>query len=221
VLYFTLRCSQFERRAEQILASLRNQDLDLARDQYHAWEGSNADSYSHAQLCRVSIEATLKRSHYGLFGPVFWFALLGPAGAVLYRLGYLLKVEWHTPQDDVFGRYAEQVFAWMDWLPARITAICFAIVGDFEDAVYCWRTQASAWPDKALGIILAAGGGALGVKLGEPLSLDGVIIYRPDLGLGDEADADGLQSAIGLVWRVLLLMVGFILLLTIAHWLGH
>lgn len=221
VLYFTLRCSQFERRAEQIVAALRDQNIDLAREQFYDWEGSDVDNYSHAQLCRVSIETTLKRSHYGLFGPVFWFAVLGPAGAVLYRLGYLLKTEWHPLEDNVFNHFAEQVFAWMDWLPARITAVCYAIVGDFEDAIYCWRTQAAIWPDKALGIILAAGGGALGVKLGEPLPFKGVIVYRPELGLGDEADPDGLQSAIGLVWRVLFLMVGFLLLLTIAHWLGH
>jgi adenosylcobinamide-phosphate synthase len=220
-LYFILRCSQFERRAEQIVASLRDQNIDLAREQFKDWEGEDVGNYNYAQLSRVSIEATLKRSHYGLFGPVFWFALLGPAGAVLYRLGYLLKAEWLAPEDNVFSHFANEVFAWMDWLPARITAICFAIVGDFEDAVYCWRTQAYSWSDKALGIILAAGGGALGVKLGDPLPYKGVIIYRPELGLGDEAGPDGLQSAIGLVWRVLLLMVGFILMLTIAHWLGH
>lgn len=221
VLYVTLRCSQFERRAEQIVASLRDQNIDLAREQFYEWEGSDADNYSQAQLARVSIETALKRAHYGLFGPVFWFAVLGPAGAVLYRLSQLLKTEWHPLEDNVFNHFSEQVFEWIDWLPARITAICFAIVGDFEDAVYCWRTQAATWPNKALGIILASGGGALGVKLGEPLPFKGVIIYRPEIGLGDEADADCLQSAIGLVWRVLFLMMGILLLLTIAHWLGH
>lgn len=220
-LYLTLRFSQFERRAEQIVSSLRDQNIDLAREQYKHWEGNDADNYSHAQLSRVSIESTLKRAHYGLFGPIFWFAVLGPAGAVLYRLAYLLKVEWHPQDDNVFNHFAEQAFEVIDWLPARVTAVCFAIVGDFEDAIYCWRTQAVTWPNKALGIILASGGGALGVKLGEPLPYKGVIVFRPELGLGDEADADCLQSAIGLVWRVLFLMVGILLLLTFAHWLGH
>ena len=87
--------------------------------------------------------------------------------------------------------------------------------------MYCWRTQALAWPDKALGIVLASGAGALGVRLGEPLRQEGIVYFRPELGLGDEADADYLQSAIGLVWRVLILMVGLLLLLTFAHWLGN
>ncbi|MDZ4098944.1 MAG: CobD/CbiB family protein [Methylophilaceae bacterium] len=221
VLYLVIRFSQFERRAEQIVAALRDQNIDLARDEFKGWEGVDADSYTHAQLSRVSIETALKRSHYGLFGPIIWFAILGPAGAVLYRLTYLLKVEWHPEDDNPFNHLAEQIFEIVDWLPARVTAICFAIVGDFEDAIYCWRTQASTWPNKALGIILASGGGALGVKLGEPLPYKGVIFFRPELGLGDDADADCLQSAIGLVWRVLFLMVGLLLLLNFAHWLGN
>jgi adenosylcobinamide-phosphate synthase len=221
VLYLVIRFSQFERRAEQIVAALRDQNIDLARDEFKGWEGVDADSYTNEQLSRVSIETALKRSHHGLFGPIIWFAILGPAGAVLYRLTYLLKVEWHPEDDNAFNHLAEQIFELVDWLPARVTAICFAIVGDFEDAIYCWRTQASTWPNKALGIILASGGGALGVKLGEPLPYKGVIFFRPELGLGDDADADGLQSAIGLVWRVLFLMVGLLLLLNFAHWLGH
>lgn len=221
VLYLVIRFSQFERRAEQIVTALRDQNIDLARDHFNSWEGEDADSYNNVQLSRASIETALKRSHYGLFGPIIWFAILGPAGAVLYRLTYLLKVEWHPQQDNAFNQFAEKTFELADWLPARVTAVCFAIVGDFEDAIYCWRTQAAAWPNKALGIILASGGGALGVKLGDPLPYKGVIVFRPELGLGDDADADCLQSAIGLVWRVLFLMVGVLLLLTFAHWLGH
>jgi adenosylcobinamide-phosphate synthase len=93
-------------------------------------------------------------------------------------------------------------------------------VGDFEDAAYCWRTQANNWPDQLLGMVLASGTGAMGVKLVDALPSHGILQPRPDIGLGDEADADYVQAAVGLVWRVLLLMVGLLILLTFAHWLG-
>lgn len=221
ILYFTLRFSLFGHRAEQIIAALRNRNLDEARQIFSQWETAEADNYSSAELARVSIETTLKRAHYGLFGPIFWFVVLGPAGAVLYRLAHLLKLEWHPEQETPFNKFARKAFEWLDWLPIRITAGSFAIVGDFEDAVYCWRMQAPTWPDKALGVVLASGAGALGVRLGEPLPQRGVLQFRPELGLGDEADADYLQSAVGLVWRVLVLMVGLLFLLTFAHWLGN
>lgn len=221
VLYITLRFSQFGGHAEQIVAALRDQNIDLARTLFSNWEGIDADHYSAAQIARTSIETILRRTHHGLFAPIFWFVILGPAGALIYRLTHLLYTEWYLLDDNQFNRFSGKAFAWMDWLPARITAGSFAIVGDFEDAVYCWRTQALTWPDKTLGILLASGAGALGVRIGEPLPYHGILQFRPELGLGDEADADYLQSAIGMVWRVLILMVGLLLLLTFAHWLGN
>jgi adenosylcobinamide-phosphate synthase len=226
VLYFTLRSSQFGQHAEQIASALRNDDVNLAGEIYSGWEDVQAKHYSATDIARKGIESTLDHAHHGLFAPVFWFAALGlvglgPAGAVLYRLSHLLKLEWHAQQDNLFNNFSNQVFEWLDWLPARITAAGFAIVGDFEDAIFCWRTQAETWSDKTLGIVLASGAGALGVKLGEPLLDKDVIQLRPELGLGDEADADYLQSAAGLIWRVLILMVGLLLLLTFAHWLGN
>lgn len=249
VLYLTLRFSNFGHRAEQIAASLKDHNIDYARSMLAEWDGAETSHYNATQVASTSIETILARAHHGLFAPILWFVLLGPAGALLYRLSHLIKLEWSrhpqpssvdikhqnlnyadsNPEDfssafasnHHFGDFAHQAFAWLDWLPTRVTAGGFAIVGDFEDAAYCWRTQSSAWQDKSLGIILASGAGALGVKLGEPLPYRGVLHFRPELGLGDEADADYLKSAVGLVWRVLILMVGLVLLLTFAHWLGN
>ncbi|MFY0080399.1 regulatory signaling modulator protein AmpE, partial [Acinetobacter baumannii] len=67
---------------------------------------------------------------------------------------------------EAFGRFAAPAFYWIDWIPARLTAAAFAVVGNFEDAIYAWRNFASRWDDEAAGIILAAGGGAMGVRFG-------------------------------------------------------
>jgi adenosylcobinamide-phosphate synthase len=220
VLYFVLRVGRFGQMPELIANKLRDRHLEEARALLGEWQNCDAETYDAAHVAKVGIESTLRQAHYDLFAPIFWFFLLGPAGALLYRLAYLLKVEWEEKHDD-FGAFALQAFDWIDWLPARFTAASFAIVGDFEDAVYCWRTQAAAWPNEAQGIILASGAGALGVKLGETLPAHGLLEYRPELGMGDEADADYLRSATGLVWRVLVVMMGLLLLLTFAHWLGN
>jgi adenosylcobinamide-phosphate synthase len=119
-----------------------------------------------------------------------------------------------------FGAFARQAFYVIDWLPVRVTAASFAIVGDFEDAVYCWRTQAMRWPDRLLGIVLAAGAGALGVRLGAPITRSGVVEARPELGLDDEADTPFLDSTIGLIWRALSLWLLVLLVLSFARALG-
>jgi adenosylcobinamide-phosphate synthase len=114
------------------------------------------------------------------------------------------------------------LLALLDWIPVRLTALSFAVVGDFEDAVACWRTQASRWAQQdggmAIGILLASGGGALGIQLGGMLpTLTGDPDVRPDLGIGDPVEPDVLPSAVGLAWRALVLWLLLILLLTLAN----
>lgn len=221
VLYFVLRFSYFGQHAEKIGANLKDQNIAPARQLLAEWENTDTDHYNANQIASVCIETTFKRAHQGMFAPILWFALLGPAGALLYRLAHILIVEWsQSGHQNEFYQFSQRAFYYLDWLPARVTAACFAVVGDFEDAAYCWRTQANNWPDQLLGMVLASGTGAMGVKLVDALPFHGILQPRPDIGLGDEADADYVQAAVGLVWRVLLLMVGLLILLTFAHWLG-
>jgi cobalamin biosynthesis protein CobD/CbiB len=93
-------------------------------------------------------------------------------------------------------------------------------VGDFEDAVYCWRSQARQWTQHGMGIVLASGAGAMGVRLGNAIPGCDGMESRPELGLGDEADADYLDSTVGMVWRALVLWLVFLFLLNLARWTG-
>ena len=150
-----------------------------------------------------------------------WFIVLGPVGAIGYRLAALLNDRWGATEDDAggaFGLFARRAFDVIDWLPARLTAFGFAMTGDFMGAVECWREQAATWRSHTQGIILTAAAGALGVKLGGVLHEDSGIVYRPPLGDGDEADVDYMQAAVGLIWRALVLWLFLILLATIASW---
>lgn len=228
VLYFLLGFRQFSHYFTNIQLALRMGELERARHLLAEWRGRGAERLGSADIARLAIEQGILSSHRHVFAPLFWFLALGPAGAVLYRLGLTVAENWQRtggPLDEhpQFGEFARKTFQLLDWLPARMTAATFAIVGDFEDAVYCWRTQVSQWAqsfDSASGILLASGAGALGIKLGLPLPDESGIEARPELGLGDDADVDHLQSAIGLVWRALVLCLLLLALLTVASWVG-
>jgi adenosylcobinamide-phosphate synthase len=219
LMYLMLDFRGFGTVAETIAATLRNNNIQDARILLSGWSGHDAEAYGAPEVARVAIETTLVRAHYELFAPMFWFVLLGPGGAALYCFSRSLDKAW-VGQDTAFNRIAHQIFYRLDWLSARFTATAFAVAGDFEDALYCWRTQAATWGNETLGIMLSSGAGALGVRLGEPLPSKGVLEYRPELGLGDAADADYLMSTVGLIWRVLVLMLALMLLMTFASWLG-
>ena len=126
-------------------------------------------------------------------------------------------------QTGSFGVFSRQAFNVIDWLPARATAAGFAIVGNFEDAVYCWRNQLGRWANhpwgRSVGIVLASGAGALGVRLGEANTGD-ESLEAAEIELGEPADADFMQSAVGLVWRALLLWLSLLLLMSFAGLVG-
>jgi adenosylcobinamide-phosphate synthase len=228
VLYLTMGFRQFSHYFTDIHQALRDDDLEKARSLLSTWRGAPCHELNAEELARVTIEEALLASHHYVFGVMAWFVItmllgLGPAGAVLYRLALFLNSRWGKQDDAEFGQFgifARQAYHWMEWLPLRLTAITFAIVGDFEDTVYCWRTQAQSWPDPEAGIVLASGAGALGVRLGLPIPQGGLPLDRPELGIGDEADADFMQSTVGLVWRALVFWMILLLLLGLATLVG-
>ena len=224
VLYFTMGFRQYSHYFREIAHALRNTDVATAREYLVRWRGGTAAELTPVEVTRVSIELALIASHRHVFGPIAWFLVLGPAGAVVYRLSAMLAEAWRPRADaesEEFGQFARRFFFWYDWMPARLTAASFAVVGNFEDAIYCWRTQAAAWLGDGEGVLVATGGGAMGVRLGDALHSDGGgVEFRPELGLGDEADVDYMQSAIGLIWRALVLWMFLVFVVTVAHSLG-
>lgn len=160
-----------------------------------------------AEQAHAVTEAVLVQANVRIFGVLFWFAVLGPVGAVLYRA--VTELRLHTLQDnDEFAWAARQLGEILDWLPARLSALGYALSGDFEGALVRWRESvlgAEHWLVPSAQVLVAAGVGALDL---DPELQDSVGWDRT------------LQSAMSLVWRTLILWVFVIALLTLAGWAG-
>lgn len=218
-LYLTMGFRQFSHHYTEIQLALRLGDIEKARELLAEWQERPTSTLGASDISRLAIEQALADSHRHVFAVLLWFVLLpGPCGAVLYRLSAMLAEHWQADDahDSEFVKFAQQAFAIVDWLPVRATASAFAVVGDFEDAVYCWRNQAGLWPDPEMGIVLASGAGALGVQLGMPVYASGDPSDASELGLGEPADVDFMQSAVGLVWRATVLWIVLLFLLGLA-----
>lgn len=223
VLYLCIRFKSSTMAAESINQALAESDLPHAQALFASWREVEPTPVASNDLLRASIESVFNDALKHLFGVIFWFVLLaplGPVGALLYRLTCIIAEQWGFNTHGEFGRFAQRMLHILDWLPTRITALSFAIAGDFEDAVYCWRSQAADWADHNKGILLASAAGALGVKLGMSLQLGMGEVWRPELGLGDDADGTYLSSAISLIWRALTIWLLLLLLMALAKQAG-
>jgi adenosylcobinamide-phosphate synthase len=235
VAYLTLGFRRYSHFFTSIQIALLSGDEAEARSLLAEWTKQDTTGMEVSDITRIAIEKALVTSHHNVFGVFFWFLLpIGPAGAVLYRIAEYLSRAWNEQgqaEGETFGHFASRAFYWIDWIPARLTAIAFAVMGNFEDAVYAWRNFASRWGNEAVGIILSTGGGAMGIRLGNPAekainipSVDDAMFEASGIELesmpGEEPTLRALQSTVGLVWRALLLWMLLLLLLSIAVWIG-
>lgn len=224
VLWLCMGFRSESRAFEDIRLALRLGEIERARMLLGQWRGGRHDDASAEEVARLAIEQALVAAHRTVFGVGFWFVVLGPVGAVLYRTVRFLAEDraWRANTlAPAFDRRAQRALELVEWLPVRLTAAAFTVVGNFEDALYCWRTQSALWPDKASAILIASGAGALGVRLGMPAHESGSIVDRPEMGTGSDASVDHMQSTVGLVWRALLVCLFLLALIGVVGWVSR
>lgn len=223
VLYLTLGFKYYSNHVGSIARALREGDLPRARATLAAWLSTPEQTWTTIEVARLTTVKTFESANRQMFAPIFWFVLLsgfGPIGPVLYRASSILAARWSCAEGE-FGCFSRRVFDALNALPARLTALSFAIVGNFEDAMVCWRGQAQGWRDPSEGAVLAAGCGALGLHLEGGMDCVGdQVTPRPEIGVGDAPEPDDLESAVSMIWRALVLWLALGLMLALAGWLS-
>lgn len=244
VLYVTLGFRQFSHHFTRIRDALESGDEAAAREGLATWRQVDASEVPRSEVVRHVIEYSVLSAHRHVFGVLFWFTVLaalglGPAGAVMYRVAEYLSRYWSrmsiggaAPVSERLQQSAKQAWMVLDWLPARMTALGFAVVGSFEEAIDGWRFHTKHFPNDNDGVILAATAGAINVRLGGSAlkmreALQIAPIYDDDEGLqepgvtpGREAEISHLRSVVGLVWRSVVVWMLLIALLSLARLLG-
>ncbi len=251
VLYVTLGFRQFSHHFTGIRDALDAGEEAQARERLAKWRQMDASELPRSEIVRHVIEHSVLAAHWHVFGVLAWFSVLaalglGPAGAVLYRLSEFVTRYWKhrsklhlQPVSVALQDTATLAWGWIDWLPARVTALGFAVVGSFEEAIDAWRTYTQGAGISNSGVILAATSGAVNVRLGTPwvTSVREAVspnATTPDLAQalgadstaaaaslpGQEPELAHLRSIVGLVWRSVVMWMVLLALLTLARLLG-
>lgn len=243
LLYVTLGFRQFSHHFTDIRDALEDGNEPRARELLAQWQQVDASTLPRSEIVRHVIEHSVIDAHRHVFGVFFWYAVLsvvglGPVGAVAYRVAEFTARFWtantpHRPDEALFSESlmhaTAQAWQWMDWLPARATALGFAIMGSFEDAMDGWRNHAEKFPNDNDGVILAATAGAIQIQLGgaalkhtQDVDSD---LERPDDEGGDSTpgrvpEVAHFAQVVGLVWRTVIMWLVLVALLSLANVLG-
>lgn len=212
LLYCALGLRSLGEHVRPVAEALGRADLEEARRRVGFLVSRETRELDETAVARAATESVLENGSDAVFAALFWFIVAGAPGVVLYRLSNTLDAMWgyRNERFERFGWAAARIDDLLNYIPARLVALTYALLGKTRLALSCWRRQAPLWDSPNAGPVMAAGAGALGVELGGPAVYHGERHERPQLGEGPAADADAIERGWRLVcqgvWLWLLLL---------------
>lgn len=222
LLYFALGGRSLIEHVERVGADLAEGNIAAAREHVGWIVSRNTAELDEGGVSKACVESALENGNDAIFGTLFWFALLGGPGVVLFRLANTLDAMWgyKTPRFLHFGWAAARIDDVLNFIPARLTALTYALLSGSlagtRRALACWARQATTWESPNAGPVMSTGAGSLGLALGGAAIYHGELEERPQLGEGRPARGDDIPRVVALLrrsivlWLVVFLGVGVI-----------
>lgn len=209
VVYFVVGARALSEHASVVSDALTAGDIDKARAKTALMVSRDTAVMNENEITKAVVESVLENGNDSVLAPIFWFVVGGIPGAVAYRLINTLDAMWGYRNSRYcnFGWASARADDLVNFIPARLCALSYALVGDFNCATRCWRTQASQCDSPNAGPVMAAGAGALNIELGGCATYDGKLRQKPKLGAGRTATKNDIVAALNLLQRAALLWI--------------
>lgn len=218
IVYLAIAWQSLLQHAQAIARPLQQGDLIQAREEVAKIVSRDCSQLDEIGIAKAATESVLENGADAIFHALFWFAIAGIPGVVLYRLANTLDAMWGYKNQRYlsFGWAAARLDDVLNYLPARITALLYALAGHTGKALDCWFKQAKYWKSPSAGPVMTAGAGAMNTRLGGSAAYFGTVEQRMEIGCGEEAKAASIEQALQLVNRSLLLWCVVCLLISVA-----
>lgn len=178
----------------------------------HLWPDAATDTADGPVL----VEAVFRNAVHRWFGVLFWFLLLGPVGALLYRLvAFTAEGAFSRtlPTETLAG--ARALRAVLDWPVAQLMTLAMALVGNFDTVFNAWREAHGNKMQLDNGFLSAAARASVKSELAEEAEE-----YAEEGMVQAMRELPELRDAMSLVWRILLLWMALLALFVIAGWVS-
>ena len=218
LLYLALGGRSLGEHAGRVADDLAAGDLRAAREHVGWIVSRDTSRLDESGVAKACVESALENGNDAVFGALFWFVVLGGPGAVLFRLANTLDAMWGYKNERFlhFGWAAARLDDVLNYLPARLTALSYALSGKTRSALACWRQQASSWESPNAGPVMSAGAASLGLSLGGAAIYHGQREVRPQLGAGRPARGEDIRRVLTLlrrstaIWLLVLFCLGYL-----------
>ncbi len=229
VLFFALRPGSVDPAVDGYVAAREKGEDGAARHHAEHLLGGSAPEEVEEEV-RAVADVLLLEANERWVAPILWFVLLGPMGAVLYRL--TVHTEGRA-EEGALRDAARLLRAALDWLSARLLAAMYILSGSFEEGLSAWRQTNQVSVDAPHGEALRNESISRAMELEQEnrdllLRVGRASLRTEDYSVttevseaGDiEADASIVRAARGLVLRSIIVIVAVLALLTLGDWIA-
>lgn len=161
---------------------------------------------SEADICKAVKSKILLETNSSVTAVMFWFAVLGPMGALLYRVSQVIMISQADKDNLEYRQAANILFAMLNWIPSHLTALCYGITGSFVDALHQWK--------------LSSVKNHLNNSQIDTMLVDVGIAALQHSEKEETNSLPGVSSVISLAKRSAILWLTLLALLTMAGWAG-
>jgi len=220
VLYLAVGLRSLGDHARRVQRALAAEDIDEARAAVGMIVSRDTRALDARRAAAATVESVLENGNDAVLGALFWYLVGGAGGVVAYRLVNTLDAMWgyRTARLEKFGWAAARLDDVLNWIPARLAALTYGLCAGRPLAAWrCVRLQGLRAESPNAGVVMAAGAGALGVRVGGPSVYHGRLRWRPRFGVGRAPAAEAIDRAIRLVqggalaWTAIVLLTGYAL----------
>lgn len=159
VLLYCLGPRDLNLQIDAYLSGVATQDTGKTGEAFRAMTGTDSVPPAEARMQTV-MEAICVAANERLFAVYFWFAVLGPIGALLFRLASELRAVSSARTLD-FAEAAARLHAILNWIPARLFALGFALAGSLTHTFDAWQFHRTLDLEENENLLRVAGVGAL------------------------------------------------------------
>ncbi len=214
LVYLAIGGASLGQHVLKVIHALQKGNLAQAREAVAMIVSRDTAELDETGVNRATIESLLENGADAVFGALFWFLLAGAPGVVAYRLVNTLDAMWgyRTERFEQFGWAAAKLDDLLNWIPARLTAVGYALAGNRRAAFRCWGGQASGLASPNGGVVMCAGAGSLGVTLGGSASYHGERMDKPLFGCGEVPRVSDIYRALDMLYKSLAIWLSVIVI---------